>query len=234
MSRAARPWMKWYPADWRADPALRMCSYAARGLWIDLLCLMHEATIYGHLLIAGLKPTVAQIAAVLGGRPSEVERLLGELEAGGVFSRTEAGVIFSRRMVRDKQKAERDALNGKGGGNPALIKTDNQGVNPPDNGRSNPPVNGVDKAQKLEARSQNLFKNKDSRSRSRAARASSPGYADPAVRKQRWEQKISTELIRIHGPERAMSVIESYQRGEPEGKRIFNELDRTMKAGKVA
>jgi hypothetical protein len=99
--------MKWYPADWRADPALRMCSYAARGRWIDLLCLMHEAAIYGHLLIAGLKPTASQIAAVLDGRPSEVERLLGELEAGGVFSRTEAGVIFSRLMVRDKEKAVR-------------------------------------------------------------------------------------------------------------------------------
>jgi hypothetical protein len=31
-----------------------------------------------------------------------------------------------------------------------------------------------------------------------------------------------------------MSVIESYQRGEPEGKRIFNELDRIIKAAEVA
>ena len=42
MSKAARPWMKWYPADWRSDPGLRMCSFAARGLWADLLALMHE------------------------------------------------------------------------------------------------------------------------------------------------------------------------------------------------
>ena len=45
------PWMKFYTADWRSDPALRMCSMAARGLWVEMICLMHEATPYGQLLI---------------------------------------------------------------------------------------------------------------------------------------------------------------------------------------
>jgi hypothetical protein len=45
------PWRKWYPQDWRADAPLRMCSFAARGLWIDLLGLMHESTPVGFLLV---------------------------------------------------------------------------------------------------------------------------------------------------------------------------------------
>ena len=43
------PWMKFYPADWRADPALRMCSLAARGLWMEMLSIMHEADPRGSL-----------------------------------------------------------------------------------------------------------------------------------------------------------------------------------------
>src|SRR5260221_494809 len=103
-----RPWMKWYPADWRADPRLRMCGYAARGLWADLLSLMHEAEPYGYLLINGISPTTRQIASLLGGSEREVKSLLDELEIAGVFSRADGGAIISRRMVRDKAKADVD------------------------------------------------------------------------------------------------------------------------------
>lgn len=39
------PWLKFYPTDWRSDPALKMCSLAARGLWIEMIALMHEAVL---------------------------------------------------------------------------------------------------------------------------------------------------------------------------------------------
>lgn len=134
MSEAKRfPYMKFYARDWRGDGALRMCSFAARGLWVDLLTIMHdEGDPYGHLSINGTQPTTSHLARMLGGTPKEVERLLGELEGAGVFSRTEAGTIYSRRMVRDKIKADTDRANGKdGGGNPNLIRPDKGGVNPP-------------------------------------------------------------------------------------------------------
>ena len=51
-----KPWLKFYPADWRADPRLRMCSLAARGLWIELMSYMHEGEPYGHLTIDGVPP----------------------------------------------------------------------------------------------------------------------------------------------------------------------------------
>ncbi|HEX6991908.1 MAG TPA: hypothetical protein VF151_08475 [Gemmatimonadales bacterium] len=151
MSEKKQPWLKWYPADWRADPALRMCSLAARGLWIEMLGFMHEAEPYGHLIIAGQRPTPDDLAALVGIAPATVRKALAELESRNVFSRTDDGTIYSRKMVRDKAKLERDRANGKRGGNPEVMTPDNGGVNPRDNEGVNPP----DKAQKPEARSQN-------------------------------------------------------------------------------
>ena len=115
------PWMKWYPRDLRGDGAVRMCGWAARGLWIDLLGLMHdEGEPYGHLTIKGRPPTPAQLANMLGGSAREITSMLAEMEAAGVFSKTDDGVIFSRRMIRDRAKAERDRINGNDGGNPDI------------------------------------------------------------------------------------------------------------------
>lgn len=125
---SGRPWMKFYPLDWRGDPRLRMCSFAARGLWIDLMSYMHEGKPYGHLTIDGVAPDLSGIAALTGRPVAETKKTLAELEARQVFSRTLEGTIYSRRMVRDAEKAARDKANGSGGGNPALIHR----VNPPD------------------------------------------------------------------------------------------------------
>lgn len=46
---AKLPWIKFYPADWLKDPALRMASRTDRGIWIDLLCFMWEANDRGVL-----------------------------------------------------------------------------------------------------------------------------------------------------------------------------------------
>lgn len=99
-------WIKFWPADWKGDPALRMCSLAARGLWIELLSIAHEAEPYGHVLVSSRAPTPRQIAQIVGASERDVVKLLAELEEAGVFSRTDAGVIFSRRMVRDHGKSE--------------------------------------------------------------------------------------------------------------------------------
>jgi hypothetical protein len=122
------PWLKFYPADWRADPALRMCSIAARGLWMEMLCVMHEANPRGVLLVNERPVTERQLAALAGVDLKTTTALLAELAEAGVFSRSDDGAIYSRRMRRDDEKAERDKANGKAGGNPKL----KAGVNPPD------------------------------------------------------------------------------------------------------
>lgn len=103
----AHRWMKFWPGDWKNDAALRMCGLAARGLWIELIGIMHDAEPYGHLLVNGRAPSHRQIGAIVGASERDAAKLLAELEDAGVFSRTADGVIYSRRMERDAKDSER-------------------------------------------------------------------------------------------------------------------------------
>ncbi|QDH17429.1 hypothetical protein [Swingsia samuiensis] len=142
---SARQWGKFWWQDWQRDPALRMCSIAARGLWMDMLCLMHDANPQGHLLVNGKQPTIRQMAVIFGATSDEVSSAISELEEAGVFSKTDDGVIFSRRMVREKTASEEAYNNGKKGGNPALKRkrkpSKKQGVNLSEESGVNPPLN---------------------------------------------------------------------------------------------
>lgn len=44
---AKRPSFQFYPADWRNNAKLRRCSDAARGAWMDVLCILHDSDEYG-------------------------------------------------------------------------------------------------------------------------------------------------------------------------------------------
>lgn len=141
---AAKPWMMFYPQDWRADESLRLCSYAARGLWLEMLALMHRSERYGYLLVKGQAPTDRQLAALTGGTVDEVTALISELETFDVFNRDRNGTIYSRRMIRDEKRSKTNAKNGAKGGNPKLRKqTGNSGSpnpaeNPADKGEVKP------------------------------------------------------------------------------------------------
>lgn len=164
MAEKRQPWGKWYWGDWRKDARLRRCCYGSRGLWADMLSLMGgECDEFGFLMMEGQALGPADLVGLLGGALREVSKLLAELGDKRVYSRTgdadlepdlralipaaiPHGVIFSRRMLRDKAKAEKDRENGKGGGNPRLNpKSENE----------DDWVNHPDKAQKPEARDQN-------------------------------------------------------------------------------
>jgi hypothetical protein len=121
------PWFKFYPSDWRGDPLLHRCSLPARGLWIELIGLMHGSAEYGHL-----DPSLTEqdIAQIVGSPLKNVRRALAELERNRVFDRGEKGEIVSRRMVRDHAKAMRDRENGRKGGNPGIMPGVNPSVNP--------------------------------------------------------------------------------------------------------
>jgi hypothetical protein len=101
------PWLKFYPRDWRGDQALRAVSIAARGLWIEMLCIMHEASPYGHLILGGRAVSNDVLARVAGLGVEECGTLLAELESAGVLSQTRKGVIYSRRMVKDHSRSEK-------------------------------------------------------------------------------------------------------------------------------
>jgi hypothetical protein len=96
---SATVWDKFFWSDWSSDKGLRACSYAARGLWMELLCIAAEAKPKGFVSVNGRACDAGIIARMTGGETGEVASLLSELEEHGVFSRDEAGAIYSRRMV---------------------------------------------------------------------------------------------------------------------------------------
>lgn len=107
-----RPSFQFYPGDWLRDPALRACSSAARGLWIDMICLLHEGQPYGHLTLNGKDILPPILARILGADVKDILTWLDELESVGAFSRTESGTIYSRRMVRDEEIRQARASGG--------------------------------------------------------------------------------------------------------------------------
>jgi uncharacterized phage protein (TIGR02220 family) len=110
-----RPAFQFYPKDWRDEQSLRLCSMAARGLWIDLMCLMHSSERYGHLEVAGKAMTVEQVARLVGEAPKDVKGWMTELTENAVCSFTSEGVMFSRRMVRDEEIRDKRAAGGEAG-----------------------------------------------------------------------------------------------------------------------
>lgn len=122
MATTKLPSFQFYPGDWLKDPAVRSVCLEARGLWIDMLCLMHESVRRGFLQHASGKPvTPDQLARMTGCSTEQVSRLLQELETSGVFSRSPHGIIYSRRILRDEKKRRLCQKAGKKGGNPVLL-----------------------------------------------------------------------------------------------------------------
>ncbi|GFE94484.1 winged helix-turn-helix domain-containing protein [Acetobacter persici] len=115
-----RRWSKFWWQDYERDPALRLCSLAAQGLWMRLLCLMHEAEPYGYLCVNHRPLHTRQLAQMLGVSASQIQRLMAELREAGVYSLTPDGLVFCRRLLRDKAASDLGAQWGRTGGNPSL------------------------------------------------------------------------------------------------------------------
>jgi len=116
-----RPSFQFYPSDWLRDTALRSCSTGARGLWMDMICFMHEGKPYGHLKVGDKVILPSNLARMVGDNSDVVADWLLELSQAGVYDTTEDGVIFSKRMVRDENLRQIRAAGGSKGGNPALM-----------------------------------------------------------------------------------------------------------------
>jgi hypothetical protein len=112
-----RPAFQFYPGDWRNDLALRKCSLAARGMWVEIMCIAHECEPYGTLRHNGEPLQADDIAGLVGMcSPREAKALIDELVRKGVAKLDATGVIYSKRMVRDEEIRNARAEGGKAGG----------------------------------------------------------------------------------------------------------------------
>ena len=127
-------WSKFFWSDWESEPNLRLCSLAAQGLWMRLLCIAAAHEPVGYVAIAGKGLDDAALARLAGSAEAELAALLGELEGNRVFSRDRHGRIYSRRMIADGRKARVARKNGLKGGNPSLSKE--RTIRPPDKRRA--------------------------------------------------------------------------------------------------
>lgn len=225
MSEQKNPWFKFYPADWRADQSLRLCSAAARGLWVECMCLMHEAKPYGHLLVNGKSVTDAQLAIQTGIPQDQITALIGELDNAGVFSRNSDGVIYSRKMTRSAKRAAINKKNGKSGGNPSL-------VNRTDNPSDKPPL-------ALEARGQSLDKQEPKKEGSsqdlvRSLSRTLKNQKDwtPQQRKAAWLSNICRELERTLTAEKYTAWLVAYGEGDKTAIQIAEQTDQRLKREK--
>ncbi len=102
------PYLPLYTGDWLKDPALTLCTPATRGVWIDLLAVMHELDRSGEL-----RGTAEQLARTARCSTVEFAQAVTELQtnrAAEVVFRNDVYVVSNRRMQRDfrrrKQKEE--------------------------------------------------------------------------------------------------------------------------------
>jgi len=111
-------------SDWVSDHCLRACSLAARGLWMEILCIAgsNDGEDYGFGLVGGQPITAALFCNGIN-TVDDVTNLLKELEDKGVFSRDKRGIIYCRRMLR----AQKSRNNGRLGtqSNPLFSFTKN-------------------------------------------------------------------------------------------------------------
>lgn len=123
MSDGKLPAFQFYPADWRKDPGVQALSFHERGVWFEMLCIMHESESRGKLLLNGKAMPIDALARTLGILKQDLEIVLNKLLEYGVASKnTSTGVIFSRRMVKDERIRNIRRKCGEMGGNPNLVK----------------------------------------------------------------------------------------------------------------
>ena len=100
----SNPKLDWFVNDWLSDPCVQRSSMPARGCWHEMLQYMTKMEPFGELRNPDGSPmTTGDIAELLKQHKGSVSRWLKELERNGVFSRTEDGAIYNRRMVRARQ-----------------------------------------------------------------------------------------------------------------------------------
>jgi hypothetical protein len=100
-------WFQFHFKDWRTDSALHRCSLETRGLWIEVLCVMHETD------AAELSGTRNELARLLGVLPEELARCLIELKNTKTANVTECNgivTLLSRRRNRELSDKEQTRL----------------------------------------------------------------------------------------------------------------------------
>jgi hypothetical protein len=95
------PWFKFDPMAWLSDGKLSICSPASRGIWIDLICHMHDRDRCGEL-----SGTPSDLAKLCRCTPAQLRSALEEYSRSNCADVTACNgnvTIVNRRMKREFQ-----------------------------------------------------------------------------------------------------------------------------------
>ena len=110
---ASQPYLPLYTGDWKKDPELSMCSAATRGIWIDLLCSIHD----GH--IGQVTGTPGQLSRLCRCDVAEMTAALHDLQANraaNISERDGTYTVICRRMKKASEiSLKRQEAGSKGG-----------------------------------------------------------------------------------------------------------------------
>lgn len=113
---------------WMSDPFLRLCSPETRGLWIDILCLMHQSEERGFLMLKSEILSEQNLRKILNFPKKKFEFCMQELTHFEIIKKDEKGRLYSKSMVDAQSLSEKRRQSGKLGGNPKLKILVNQMV----------------------------------------------------------------------------------------------------------
>jgi hypothetical protein len=101
------PFIQCFTGDWLKDPAVSMLSPAARGIWWDFICVMHESDRSG--MMTGSLPMLARLVRC---STDELSAALAEMKACRTAEVTESNgvvTVINRRMRREHLDRENGA-----------------------------------------------------------------------------------------------------------------------------
>ena len=80
------PAIQFYPGDWRKDPGVQSLTYEERGIWLEILFMMHESERPGLLLLGGAPYPIERLARALRLDNLVMSKVISELVTLNVAS----------------------------------------------------------------------------------------------------------------------------------------------------
>ena len=114
------PYLKFFTGDWLKDPRLSLCTPTARGVWIDLICAMHELDQSGEL--CGTTDDLARLARCSTVQLAHAISDLQNKRAADVSQRNGIWTIANRRMKKEAEQRRKRAIAGSLGGSKTQAK----------------------------------------------------------------------------------------------------------------
>ena len=112
------PSFQFYPGDWKRDSGVQALNAEERGIWFEILMLMHDSEQRGKLMLNGKPYPIDAIANIANSEKAKVNLAITKILTYGVAEIDAGGFIFNRRMLRDESFRMSRVFNGKKGGRP--------------------------------------------------------------------------------------------------------------------